>query len=146
MIALYDNGGKQSNAETWPSECLGYTARALRLTGRGHFVYERLPATGSQKDFALALQVLGAELGAPRPNKPQRMLRILTARLSCPYLLWREVFGDLLECERLGRGIASTPSFRWKHRCADGVVLCTAYLFDRTPGVPWVLLRHIQFA
>lgn len=98
---------------------------------------------GSRADFAQALQLLGAGPSVRRLMLGRTSRLATSVHLSNSRDNWEEVFGQV-ECIEEGRVAGAEDAlYRWKYFCTDGPVTCHGHLFERQPGVPWVVVMRI---
>jgi hypothetical protein len=119
----------------------GYTTRASELTR----IEISLPVTapGSRRDFLQALQLLDSGLGVGQVQAKRRPFEVLPVHLSCPHETWARVFGEMQGVD-VPQSSADTPGIQvWEHHCTDGPVTCIGHLFERSPGVGWVVVVRV---
>ncbi len=105
----------------------------------------------SQGDFLKAIKSLGygpdvnhAPLVADASLKARPRVHH-RAYVSCPLETWTEVFGNPKGIEEYGgRPKSRLPLNVWQHSCADGPIMCIGHLFERSPGVPWVVTFRVS--
>jgi hypothetical protein len=100
---------------------------------------------GSRGDFLQALQQLGAE---PRIRRLQSRLgncRMMRVHVSCSRDDWVNIFGEPECIEEITVPSTKHVLNRWKHFCSDGSVTCIGHLFERSPGIHWIVVMRVIF-
>ncbi len=118
-----------------------YTTRASELTR----AEPTLPVTvpGSRRDFLQALQLLDSGLSVRQIQAKRTLFDVMPVHLSCPHETWAEVFGEM-QGDDAQESAADNPGVQvWEHHCTDGPVTCIGYLFERSPGVGWVVVVRV---
>jgi hypothetical protein len=118
-----------------------YTTRASELTG----AEPTLPVTvpGSRRDFLQALQLLDSGLSVRQIQAKRSLFDVMPVHLSCPHETWAQVFGEM-QCANAQESAADNPGVQvWEHHCTDGPVTCIGHLFERSPGVGWVVVVRV---
>ena len=118
-----------------------YTTRAAELTK----IEPTLPVTapGSRRDFLQALLLLDSGLSFGQIQAKRSLFEVMPVHLSCPHETWAEVFGEMQGADAQ-ESTADRPGVQvWEHHCTDGPVTCIGHLFDRSPGVGWVVVVRV---
>jgi hypothetical protein len=118
-----------------------YTTRASELT----ITEPTLPVTvpGSRRDFLQALQLLDSGLSVRQIQAKRSLFEVMPVHLSCPHETWAEVFGEMRGGDAQ-ESAADNPGVQsWEHHCTDGPVTCIGHLFERSPGVAWVVVVRV---
>ena len=119
-----------------------FAYRAARLYRIGGLEISHEP--GTRGDFLQALHLLGAKAGTgARPALGGTRL-ILPVHISCSRENWIEVFGEPDYIEDVSASASKNSLYLWKHYCSDGPITCNGHLFDRRPGMPWVVAVRIS--
>ncbi len=121
----------------------GFVERASRASGRRVFATRRVPPSNSRRDFIQALQILGGKSKFYRLRGSDPMPRTIPLHISCPYRTWVKVFGKPTDLEKHCRSSAGVAIHLWKHHCEDGPVTCIGQLFERLPGLRWVVVMRV---
>ena len=120
-----------------------FTERALEAVGARDASGEPRFVRGSLHDFVHAVHVLGA--GTNRGRIPLDVAaRILRVHVGCPYDTWLKVFGEPENLEAMAADSGDLPLYVWRHACSDGPVTCIGHLYERTPGMKWVLAVRVS--
>ena len=115
----------------------GFALQAARVLGIQGFHATHDP--GSRGDFLQALHQLGAE---PKIHRlPTRLA--MHVHVSCSQEHWTEIFGEPECVEEVVVPWGKHALHRWKHFCSDGPITCIGHLFERSPGVCWVVVVRI---
>jgi hypothetical protein len=118
-----------------------YATRASELTGTVSSLPVATP--GSRRDFLQALQLLDGGLSVGQIQAKRSLFEVLPVHLSCPHETWATVFGEMQGVDA-PHSAADNPNIQiWEHRCTDGPVTCIGHLFERSPGVGWVVLVRV---
>lgn len=118
-----------------------YTTRASELTRTGAAL--PVAAPGSRRDFLRAVQLLGGGLNVRKVRGKRDLFEVVPVHLSCPHETWVKVFGEVRGPEEQETAAGNPGVHVWEHPCADGRVTCIGHLFERSPGVPWVVLVRV---
>ncbi len=119
-----------------------FAYRAARLYGIRGLAIAHEP--GSRADLAQALQLLGASPGVRRLMRRRTNRLTMKMHVSCPRDDWEEVLGEV-ECTDEGLHPRVKDSWhRWKYFCTDGPITFHGHLFERQPGVPWVVAVRVS--
>jgi hypothetical protein len=100
-------------------------------------------APGSRGDFMQALQQLGAEPKIHRLHRHPRTGRIMPVHVSCSRDVWLEIFGEPQCVEKMAAAGSRNVLYRWRYDCSDGSVICMGDLFERSPGVHWIVVMRV---
>jgi hypothetical protein len=119
----------------------GFASRAAQLAGIQEFHPAHDP--GSRGDFLQALQQLGAEPKVCRLQYNLNTRRMMRVHVSCSRNHWTEIFGELKCIEEIPVPTSKHVLYRWKHFCSDGSVTCVGHLFERSPGLHWVVVMRL---
>jgi hypothetical protein len=121
--------------------CSSYAARASELTR----TEPTLPITapGSRRDFLQALQLLDSGSSVGQVQIKRSRFEVLPVHLSCSHETWARVFGEMQDVDA-PQSPADHPSVQiWEHQCTDGPVTCIGHVFERSPGLGWVVLVRV---
>ena len=100
---------------------------------------------GSRADFIQALQQLGAEPKICRLQSSRNILRMVRVHVSCSRDNWTEIFGEPECIEQISVPSSTHVLYRWKHICSDGSITCVGHLFEKSPGIHWVVVMRVTF-
>ena len=129
-----DDGVQQKSSSS-------YTRRASELTR----AEPTLPVTvpGSRRDFLQALHLLDSGLSVGQIQAKRSLFEVMPVHLSCPDETWVKVFGEM-QGANAQESAADNPGVQvWIHHCTDGPVTCIGHLFERSPGVGWVMVVRV---
>ena len=118
-----------------------YTTRASELTG--NVPNQPVVAPGSRRDFLQALQLLDSKLNFRHVRFKRNRFEVVPLHLSCPHDTWIRVFGEMRGAETRDTAADNSGVQVWEHHCSDGAVTCIGYLFERSPGVSWVVVVRV---
>ena len=118
-----------------------FAYRAALVSGAEGFHITHEP--GTRGDFFQALQQLGAEPKIRRLQKSRNARQKMQVHVSCSRDDWVEVFGEPEGVEEIIVSSSEYVFYRWKHSCSDGWITCIGHLFDRSPGLSWVVVMQV---
>jgi hypothetical protein len=101
---------------------------------------------GSKTDFLRILQLLGT-----RPANSYYDFHLETCGirevhavfLSCSHEVWKQAIGEPQGVVSYNHAMTNMPLQSWEHPCADGLVKCVGHLFQRSSGIPWVIVARV---
>ena len=118
-----------------------YTTRASAVVGIEPVVSASSP--GSRRDFLQALQLLDSKLNFRHVRFKRNRFEVVPLHLSCPHDTWAQVFGQMRGAEPRDTAAGNPGVQVWEHHCSDGAVTCIGHLFERSPGVRWVVVVRV---
>ena len=120
-----------------------FAFRAALVSGAEGFHITHEP--GTRGDFLQALQQLGAEPRIRRLQKHCNDRQMMQVHVSCSRDHWVEVFGEPEGVEEITVSSSKYVLYRWKHSCSDCSVTCIGHLFEKSPGIHWVVVMRVEF-
>ncbi|MFZ1933989.1 MAG: hypothetical protein WCB27_19120 [Thermoguttaceae bacterium] len=105
---------------------------------------------GNLRDLSLQmLRPLGGSIGVNyyrRDSLASGIQEIQTVFVSCPLRSWAAVFGEPQQVHLHFDLPTAQWECSWEQHLPNGLVRCVGYIFERSPGVNWIIVKQFNIS